>query len=177
MVSSFLQPTCAPCPRLGRRTAAVNRCCQRVNLPCRSPPSPSPRPFHRDRPPFTPTSASNPSPCLIAPPRSLRALYGTDGTRNATHGSDSPASAEREIKFFFPHLIVDDAPPLKHFEALQPALLEALTALAKSKMGTTTAETLKFVGEYLLAHNPNKPKVMLPGTWKAVNGPNADDLL
>ena len=35
---------------------------------------------------------------------SLRALYGTDGTKNATHGSDSPASAAREIRFFFPHL-------------------------------------------------------------------------
>lgn len=31
----------------------------------------------------------------------MRALFGTDGTQNATHGSDSPASAEREIKFFF----------------------------------------------------------------------------
>ena len=35
---------------------------------------------------------------------SLRALYGTDGTQNATHGSDSPASAAREIRFFFPQL-------------------------------------------------------------------------
>ena len=41
-------------------------------------------------------------PPLPPPPRSLRALYGTDGTQNATHGSDSPASAAREIKFFFP---------------------------------------------------------------------------
>lgn len=35
---------------------------------------------------------------------SLRALYGSDGTRNATHGSDSPQSAAREIKFYFPNL-------------------------------------------------------------------------
>eukprot|EP00882_Tetradesmus_deserticola_P019735 GHRQ01021268.1.p1 GENE.GHRQ01021268.1~~GHRQ01021268.1.p1 ORF type:complete len:275 (+),score=57.25 GHRQ01021268.1:162-986(+) len=35
---------------------------------------------------------------------SLRALYGSDGTRNATHGSDSPKSAAREIKFYFPTL-------------------------------------------------------------------------
>lgn len=34
-------------------------------------------------------------------PNSLRALYGTDGTRNACHGSDAIASAEREIGFFF----------------------------------------------------------------------------
>lgn len=34
----------------------------------------------------------------------MRALYGSDGTRNGAHGSDLPASAEREIKFFFPDL-------------------------------------------------------------------------
>lgn len=33
-------------------------------------------------------------------PDSLRALYGTDGTQNATHGSDSPQSAIREIDFW-----------------------------------------------------------------------------
>lgn len=34
-------------------------------------------------------------------PNSLRALFGTDGTKNAVHGSDSPQSATREIEFFF----------------------------------------------------------------------------
>ena len=34
-------------------------------------------------------------------PSSIRALYGTDGTRNACHGSDSTMSAERELSFFF----------------------------------------------------------------------------
>lgn len=34
-------------------------------------------------------------------PNSLRALFGTDGTKNAVHGSDSPQSAAREIDFFF----------------------------------------------------------------------------
>ncbi len=33
---------------------------------------------------------------------SIRARYGTDGTNNAAHGSDSPENAEREINFFFP---------------------------------------------------------------------------
>jgi farnesyl diphosphate synthase len=32
----------------------------------------------------------------------IRAKYGTDGRRNACHGSDSSASAEREISIFFP---------------------------------------------------------------------------
>ena len=31
-------------------------------------------------------------------------MYGTDGTRNATHGSDMPKNAAREIHFFFPQL-------------------------------------------------------------------------
>lgn len=31
----------------------------------------------------------------------MRALYGTDGTKNACHGSDAPESAERELRFFF----------------------------------------------------------------------------
>jgi nucleoside-diphosphate kinase len=34
-------------------------------------------------------------------PDSIRAMYGTDGTRNAAHGSDSPASAAAELAFFF----------------------------------------------------------------------------
>lgn len=34
-------------------------------------------------------------------PHSLRAQFGTDGTRNACHGSDAPASADRELNFFF----------------------------------------------------------------------------
>ncbi|XP_014664719.1 PREDICTED: nucleoside diphosphate kinase homolog 5-like [Priapulus caudatus] len=38
-------------------------------------------------------------------PESLRAIYGTDGTRNGVHGSDSFSSAEREIRFFFPERV------------------------------------------------------------------------
>ena len=32
---------------------------------------------------------------------SIRALYGTDATKNAVHGSDSIISSEREITFLF----------------------------------------------------------------------------
>ncbi|XP_047559714.1 nucleoside diphosphate kinase 7 isoform X2 [Lutra lutra] len=35
-------------------------------------------------------------------PESLRALFGTDGIRNAAHGPDSFASAAREMELFFP---------------------------------------------------------------------------
>lgn len=34
-------------------------------------------------------------------PDSLRAKYGTDNTKNATHGSDSFVSAAREAAFWF----------------------------------------------------------------------------
>ena len=37
-------------------------------------------------------------------PSSIRARFGVDGTRNATHGSDSPASASLELRFYFPDL-------------------------------------------------------------------------
>jgi len=34
-------------------------------------------------------------------PNSVRALYGESMTKNASHGSDSPESAKREVGFFF----------------------------------------------------------------------------
>ena len=34
-------------------------------------------------------------------PKSIRALFGTDGTQNACHGSDSKDSAERELYQIF----------------------------------------------------------------------------
>ncbi len=34
-------------------------------------------------------------------PESLRALFGTDGTKNAVHGSDSSGSMKRETQFWF----------------------------------------------------------------------------
>jgi len=36
--------------------------------------------------------------------KSIRALYGTDGSQNAVHGSDSLESAERELGIIFPEL-------------------------------------------------------------------------
>ena len=39
-----------------------------------------------------------------AAPGTIRSLYGENIERNAIHGSDSPESAEREIKFFFSDL-------------------------------------------------------------------------
>ncbi len=39
-----------------------------------------------------------------AAPGTIRNLYGENIERNAIHGSDSPESAEREIRFFFSDL-------------------------------------------------------------------------
>ncbi|KAL7750633.1 hypothetical protein RI367_003975 [Sorochytrium milnesiophthora] len=47
---------------------------------------------------------THPVRAKIRQPQSLRALYGLTDTRNSFHGSDSPESATRELKFFFPDL-------------------------------------------------------------------------
>lgn len=44
---------------------------------------------------------TNPKDAKNSDPSSLRALHGTDGTKNAVHGSDSFASALREVNFCF----------------------------------------------------------------------------
>jgi nucleoside-diphosphate kinase len=40
-----------------------------------------------------------------APPGTIRGDYALEVGRNMVHGSDSPESAEREIKIFFPELV------------------------------------------------------------------------
>ncbi|XP_078514449.1 nucleoside diphosphate kinase homolog 7 isoform X1 [Lissotriton helveticus] len=45
---------------------------------------------------------TNSSTARSEAPNSIRAKFGTDGTKNAAHGSDSVASAARELEFFFP---------------------------------------------------------------------------
>jgi hypothetical protein len=95
-------------------------------------------------------------------------MYGTDGTRNATHGSDAPSSAAREIKFFFPRisaaevLLPEQAAEFMRSQ-LEPTLLKALTALARRKCAATQAEALTFVARHLLENNPNKGRQLAPG--------------
>ncbi|KAJ3132964.1 Thioredoxin domain-containing protein 3 [Geranomyces variabilis] len=55
-------------------------------------------------------------------PNSIRALFGTDGSQNAVHGSDSPASAAREIGIVFPNAAAAIA------ASAQPAQAGASTA-------------------------------------------------
>jgi len=112
-------------------------------------------------------------------PKSLRALYGTDGTQNATHGSDAAHTARREIKFFYPEFlslpITDSAGCKKYIaEQLQPTLIKGLTVLAKEKPSASKYEALTFIASWLLENNPNKPRVVpdIPGAY---DGEEEDD--
>ena len=42
---------------------------------------------------------------VLASPGTIRGDYGLEVQQNIVHGSDSPDSAEREIKIFFPELV------------------------------------------------------------------------
>ena len=52
---------------------------------------------------------------------SLRPKFGTSATKNAVHGSDSGASARRELRFHFPALALDPLPN-EEKARLRPAL-------------------------------------------------------
>eukprot|EP00878_Enallax_costatus_P034256 GHUV01037971.1.p1 GENE.GHUV01037971.1~~GHUV01037971.1.p1 ORF type:complete len:178 (+),score=81.08 GHUV01037971.1:256-789(+) len=118
----------------------------------------------------TAKQSSKLTPLLIAAAdaRSLRALYGSDGTRNACHGSDSPASAAREIKFYFPKLqlatAAQDAEAAQEYIAtkLQPTLVKALTVLAREKPSSDKLDVITFLANWMLENNPNKPQTQVP---------------
>uniref|UniRef100_A0A7S0R1P3 Nucleoside diphosphate kinase n=1 Tax=Pyramimonas obovata TaxID=1411642 RepID=A0A7S0R1P3_9CHLO len=113
-------------------------------------------------------------------PKSLRALYGTDGTCNATHGSDSVASACREIRFFFPKLVQDPLPDstgAKDFVAreLQPTLVKCLTTLCKVKPTANKLEAITWVANWLLDNNPNKPRPLAEAEAGLLEGEEEED--
>eukprot|EP00049_Salpingoeca_infusionum_P008176 m.132580 g.132580 ORF g.132580 m.132580 type:complete len:198 (+) comp13935_c0_seq1:412-1005(+) len=96
-------------------------------------------------------------------PQSLRALFGTDQTRNALHGSDSSISAMREIRFFFPSYVVDapeEAESTRDYleSNVNPTLVRGLTALCKAK----PEEPLRWLADWLEQNNPNRPDVVEP---------------
>lgn len=108
-------------------------------------------------------------------PHCLRARFGTDGTRNAVHGSDSPASASREISFFFPSFVHDSFPvgrevaaflssvPVNpsHKALLHDTLIKGLTELCKARP-TPGLEAIRWLGQWLVTNNPTRPKVYHP---------------
>ncbi|XP_044310469.1 nucleoside diphosphate kinase homolog 5 isoform X2 [Varanus komodoensis] len=93
-------------------------------------------------------------------PDSLRAIYGTDDLRNGLHGSANFASAEREIRFMFPEVIIEPIPvgqAAKDYLNLYvtPILLKGLTALCKKK----PADPFTWLADWLIEHNPNTPRL------------------
>lgn len=108
---------------------------------------------------------TNPDQAREIAPNSLRALYGSkkNTTFNGTHGSDSPESAAREIKFFFPQNPVFPLPSMEQSRdyvsaTLVPVLTEGLTKLCKQK----PKDPILWLADWLLENNPNKPKVTIP---------------
>ncbi|XP_025114690.1 nucleoside diphosphate kinase homolog 5-like [Pomacea canaliculata] len=96
-------------------------------------------------------------------PDCLRAIYGTDDQRNALHGSDGLASAQREIRFFFPDSIVEPittGQAAKDYlcRAVNPTLLKGLTELCKQK----PKDAVIWLADWLLTNNPNKPRIENP---------------
>ncbi|XP_058026261.1 nucleoside diphosphate kinase homolog 5 [Ahaetulla prasina] len=93
-------------------------------------------------------------------PDSLRAIYGTDDLRNGLHGSASFSSAEREIRFMFPEVLIEPIPvgqAAKDYLNLYviPTLLKGLTALSKRK----PADPFIWLADWLIENNPNTPKL------------------
>lgn len=105
-----------------------------------------------------------------APLHSLRALYGTDGTMNATHGSDAVHTARREIKFFYPEFLslpITDSVGCKKYiaERLQPTLIKGLTVLAKVRQRPETDAVFvpHFLGQRPSRVEADQPAVPFAG--------------
>jgi len=88
-------------------------------------------------------------------PSSLRARFGDpdNDSHNGTHGSDSHASATREIQFFFPDLTLEAALTgegakeyLSH--SVSPLLVKGLTELCRER----PEEPIQWLADWLLAN-------------------------
>jgi len=87
-------------------------------------------------------------------PKSIRALYASDMTKNASHGSDSVSSAVRELNFFFPQqqtlaLIKPDAVSAgKAGEIIERIVKEQFTVLESQKLELTKERAEEFYAEH-----------------------------
>lgn len=101
-------------------------------------------------------------------PRSIRGLYGTDGRRNACHGSDSATAAFREGRFFFPRMFIE--PPrdedwvMRYIQdAVLPVLQTGLITLAKERPVATKSDALMWLSNWILTNNPAKSQRTVVG--------------
>mmetsp|Transcript_1721 Transcript_1721/g.4584 ORF Transcript_1721/g.4584 Transcript_1721/m.4584 type:complete len:755 (+) Transcript_1721:149-2413(+) len=130
---------------------------------------------------------------VIDSPLSLRAQFGTDGRKNACHGSDSPDSAAREANFFFPELdqvqttlalLTPDG--IGALEAVVDAAVKA-GLIVTSKVTTSLTESRAADFLYLLGEDapPLAPAVVpatpiisavVPGVAVQLHNPCAEDM-
>lgn len=106
-------------------------------------------------------------------PGCIRGKFGTNKTFNACHGSDSPASASREIRFYFPETTTEPLPSASEVAAyvrkyLAPSLLPALTKLCKEKPSTDANECITWLGQYLLETSDNRGRVITEAELEAM---------
>eukprot|EP00485_Elphidium_margaritaceum_P005853 CAMPEP_0202692954 /NCGR_PEP_ID=MMETSP1385-20130828/7196_1 /ASSEMBLY_ACC=CAM_ASM_000861 /TAXON_ID=933848 /ORGANISM="Elphidium margaritaceum" /LENGTH=556 /DNA_ID=CAMNT_0049348565 /DNA_START=80 /DNA_END=1750 /DNA_ORIENTATION=- len=87
-------------------------------------------------------------------PQSIRALYATNMTKNASHGSDSVSSASRELNFFFPQqqtlaLIKPDAVEAGNAgKIIDRIVKEQFTVLESQKLLLTKDRAQAFYAEH-----------------------------
>ena len=87
-------------------------------------------------------------------PQSIRALYATDLTKNASHGSDSVSSAVRELNFYFPQqttfaAIKPDAVSAGNAPAIIDRIVkEGFTVLESAKLSLTKERAEAFYAEH-----------------------------
>mmetsp|Transcript_17786 Transcript_17786/g.24596 ORF Transcript_17786/g.24596 Transcript_17786/m.24596 type:complete len:216 (+) Transcript_17786:384-1031(+) len=94
-------------------------------------------------------------------PKSLRARFGADNIRNAFHASDNSLSAAREIRLFFPRVIINPIPDVEEgtdffIQHVQPTLNKGLTQLCRLKPAPDSINSVAWLADWLLGNNPNK---------------------
>eukprot|EP00696_Hemimastix_kukwesjijk_P015244 gnl/Hemi2/3422_TR1189_c0_g1_i2.p1 gnl/Hemi2/3422_TR1189_c0_g1~~gnl/Hemi2/3422_TR1189_c0_g1_i2.p1 ORF type:complete len:211 (-),score=43.79 gnl/Hemi2/3422_TR1189_c0_g1_i2:136-768(-) len=107
-------------------------------------------------------------------PNSIRGLFGTDGTKNAAHGSDKPESAAREISLIFGPapaveqtyaMIKPDCVGAGHVDAIIKRIEEAGFVIAQRKQFKMSQELAnKFYAEHIgKSFFPNLTELMTSG--------------
>ncbi|KAK9842594.1 hypothetical protein WJX81_008099 [Elliptochloris bilobata] len=138
---------------------------------------------------------TNPVTARRENPHCLRAMFGTDGTRNAVHGSDCASAAARELRFFFPQMVPPPPPDADAAslaavllsgsderaaaarsaavqaymgEQLEPSLARALAELARAKPAAAPDDAAAWLARWLLDYGPTQ--VVAPGAPLAAHG-------
>ena len=118
-------------------------------------------------------------------PLSLHAKLGSTRIQNGIYGSENEEQARKDIEEFFPNTALEVIPGLQELhdilshkptapvrsdqgnfatppstKSIYETLIEGLTELCRVK--PTGDEAVLYLADWLLAHNPNKPKVEFP---------------